>query len=444
MGLSAAGDALARHSGFDQNAAALEPYFDKAARQLGMDRLAIRRINVPDSATGRVGAKREPITSAYYTEALDKGAQLFKWEERVKRSGQRKGSKVTGIGIGQAYHPSGSHGFDGLLCITPDGKLHIHTGVGNLGTFSYAGTARVAAEALNCDWDNVVIERGDTRRGLPWNFGQFGSNTSFTMARTNFVAAEDARKKLLDIAAKTLGGSPDDYQLGQEQVVSKTNSSRSLSFADAAKRAIALGGAYSGQEVPADIHPLTKTAVGMIAGTGLIGVAKDNLPFEGQTQTYTVGLVEIELDVETGEVQLIDYVAVTDCGTVIHPQNLHHQIKGGSVMGIGMARFERYVFDPRYGIPLASEIYLSKPASCLDTPLSFTVDAVDKPDPQSPMGSRGVGEPPLGACAAAIVCAISDALGGQTFNRTPVVGDMILNHLARQPQAHKPLQVNTV
>ena len=94
-----------------------------------------------------------------------------------KRNGQRKGSQVTGVAVGQAYHPAGFTGFDGLVRITPDGKLHIHTGVGNLGTFSHSGTARIAAEVLKYDWENCIIERGDSRKHLPWNIGQFGSNT---------------------------------------------------------------------------------------------------------------------------------------------------------------------------------------------------------------------------------------------------------------------------
>src|SRR5690606_40251074 len=96
----------------------------------------------------------------------------------------------------------------GIVRLTPDGKLHIHTGIGTLGNYSHTGTARVAAEVLKCSWDNCVVERGDTQRHLPWNIGQFGSNTSFTMARTNFVAAQDALEKILEIAAMDLGGAP--------------------------------------------------------------------------------------------------------------------------------------------------------------------------------------------------------------------------------------------
>ncbi len=96
---------------------------------------------------------------------------------------------------------------------------------------------------LGYDWKNCVIERGDTRKHLPWNIGQFGSNTNFTMTRTNFAAATDAKNKLLEIAAKDMGGQPGDYELKNEHVVSKSDPAKSMTFAKAASRAIELGGA---------------------------------------------------------------------------------------------------------------------------------------------------------------------------------------------------------
>jgi len=186
-----------RGPGENQAANMFEPLLDKAARELGIDRLDIRTINAPGDGgkTAKYGAEQGPVTSAYLKEALVKGAEQFNWLERSKASGSRNGSKVRGYGIGQAYHTAGAAGFDGLVRITPDGKLHIHTGVGNLGTFSYASTSRVAAEVLGYEWENCVIERGGTAKHLPWNLGQFGSNTNFTMNRTNYVADSDAKDK---------------------------------------------------------------------------------------------------------------------------------------------------------------------------------------------------------------------------------------------------------
>src|SRR2546430_6850013 len=120
-----------------------------------------------------------------------------------------------------------------------------------------------------------------------------GSLTASTQSRTMFVAATDMRAKLLDIAAQMLGGAAADYDLGDEKVVSKADASKSITYAQAAKKAMELGGKYTGKEVPKDINPVTKHGVDMIAGTGLIAVAKDNLPRVGITPGLTVTFAEI-------------------------------------------------------------------------------------------------------------------------------------------------------
>ena len=379
-----------RGPGENQAANMLEPLLDKAARELGMDRTQIRLVNAPgDGGAGAtIGANQGAVTSAYLKEALEIGSEAFDWTGRSAQSGMRTGSKVRGYGVASAYHSAGSNGFDGLLRITPDGILHVHTGIGNLGTFSYASTSRVAAEVLGYDWDRVVIERGGTTRHLPWNLGQFGSNTSFTMSRTNFVAAEDAKAKLLEIAALTLGGEPADYELKSEHVVSKSDPAMSLSFADAANKAIEMGGKFSGQVVPDDINPMTQASAAAIAGSGLVGVAKDNLPKDGTVPALSASFIEVDVDLETGDVVILDYIGVADCGLVMHPKGLAAQVSGGAVMGFGLGSTERHIYDPAYGRPNAKSFYHAKPKSYLDVPAEMSWAAVDQPDPQNPWASR--------------------------------------------------------
>jgi xanthine dehydrogenase molybdenum-binding subunit len=432
-----------RGPGENQTSLAVEPLIDKAAKELGLDRMEIRRINAPDN-DGKEGEEQGPLTSAYLKDALEKGAELFNWEEKKALSGQRNGSKVIGVGIGTAYHSAGSNGFDGLVRITPDGKLHVHSGVGNLGTYSYASTSRVAAEVLGYDWDNVVIERGRSDKHLPWNLGQFGSNTSFTMTRTNYVAAMDAKQKLLEIAAEALGGAAEDYDLQDESVVSKSDPAKTMTFAEAAQKAVELGGKFSGQEIPEDINPMTRASVEALAGSGLIGVAKDNLPKDGHTPALAAGYILIELDTETGGVEIKEYVGIADCGTVIHPQSLGTQVFGGATMGFGLAATERIVYDPALGLPANVQFDQAKPPTYLDVPVDVKWAAVDLPDRANPVGAKGIGEPLQGCAGAALICAISDALGGHYFNRTPVVRDMIVNALAEWPQSYEPLSVNTM
>jgi xanthine dehydrogenase molybdenum-binding subunit len=430
-----------RGPGYNQLSHIMEPLLDKAARELGIDRLDMRLRNGP-GRTAVFGANRGPVSSCYLKEALEKGAQIFNWQERLARHGQRNGSKVTSVAVGQAYHPAGFSGFDGLLRILPSGKVHVHTGVGNLGTFSHSSTARIAAEVLKVDWADVVIERGDSRRHLPWNIGQFGSNTNFTMARTNYVAAMDALTKLKEIAARHFGGSPDSYDVDGKRVFRKGSPGQGLTYAAAAQRAIALGGKYDGHELPKDINPMTQQSATALAGTGLIGVAKDNLGQTGAPAAFAAAFIEIELDTETGMHTIVEYVGVADCGTVIHPAGLDTQVKSGAVQGFGVASLERIIYDPQNGLPASVGFYQAKPPTYGDVARRFRVTAVDQPDPSSPLGTKGIGEPLLGCAGAAVLCAISEAIGGHVFNRTPVVADMILNHLADRPPAHGRLQVN--
>lgn len=431
-----------RGPGQNQIASAIEPLIDQAATNLEMDRLEIRVKNAPDNNSFH-GPSQEPMTSAYIKEALAKGAERFNWAERSQRSGQQRGSKVTGIGVGQAYHSAGRDGYDGLLRITADGKIHLHSGVGNLGTYSYASTTRPAADVLRCNWDNCVIHHGKSTEHLPWSSAQNGSNTTFTHTRANYVAALDAVAKIKAIAALKLGGTEDDYDIADERVFAKADPNTSLSYAKVAQAAIELGGRFDGSDAPDDIHDVTKAAVNGIRGTGLVGVAKDTMERRGAVPGLAVGFVEIELDLETGKYDIIDYLGVADCGTVVHPKGLAAQIRSGAVWGFGMAGLERHVYDRDSGIPANVGFYQCKPATYLDLPDKLDWDAVDLPDRDNPVGAKGIGEPVMGCAASAVLCAISDALGGHVFNRVPVTPDMILNHLAGQTQSTRAMSTNT-
>jgi CO/xanthine dehydrogenase Mo-binding subunit len=174
----------------------------------------------------------------------------------------------------------------------------------------------------------------------------------------------------------------------------------------------------------------------------LIGVARDNIPGQGQPPGILVGFCEIELDPATGKYEIMDYAAVADCGVVVHPKNFANAMRGGSMWGFGMAGLERHVYDPQNGLPANTGLYQSKPPTYLDIPSITKSGAVGIPDPQSPVGARGIGEPTQGAAAAALQSAIADALGGFLFNRTPITTDMIVDHVAGLYPATK-LTTNT-
>ncbi|MFN8063167.1 MAG: xanthine dehydrogenase family protein molybdopterin-binding subunit [Vicinamibacterales bacterium] len=434
-----------RSPGEMQGIAIVEQAIAKAAHQLGIDPVELRKINAP---AGKApfgparGAQRGYTTSAFVREALDKGAAQFKWKERLARAGQRQGGTVRGVGVSIGTHTSGSIGHDGLLTIRPDGRLYVQSGVGNLGTHSVFDLARVAAELLGMPWDKVEVAWGNTSKHLPYSCLSVGSQTTHAMTRANHAAAMDARRKLQEIAARTLGGNPEDYELGGERVFRRGSPTRGLSYAEAATRAIALGGPFDGHALPEDIHPTTRAAATALAGLGLMGVAKDTYPHDGTTYSFVVGFAEVEVDLETGKPTLVDYLGMADIGTVINPRSMVAQVCGGSCLGIGHALTQKWVYDPHYGVPLAKRFHHTKPLTILDVPSRMHADAVGLPDPETPVGARGVGEPPVGAAYGAVMNAIASAVGVDAFRRAPVTSDVLLMTLEHGGRQHAPLQAH--
>src|ERR687888_605411 len=401
----------------------MEPLVAKAARKLGIDQVEIRKINAPSGKAkfGPADARgnRTYSTSCFVKEALDKGAQMFKWEERKARSGVREGSKVRGSGVAISAYNAGSVGFDGLFIIKPDGKMYIQTGIGNLGTESFSDCQRVAAEMVGMPWEKVVLTWGDTSRNLPWSCVSGGSQTTHAMTRAAHATATDGIKKLQQIAAKDLGGRPEDYVVANERVA-RRGGGAGMTLAHAAQRAIELGGAYDGHEVPDDVNAFTKRSAAALTGQGLMGVAKDKYPRDGTSLSFVAAFAEVEADVETGVYRILDYLCVADVGTVIHPASLGGQVLGRSILGIGHAIGQRWVYDQQYGVPLARRFYQNKPPTILDIPAHMAWAAVELPDPETPVGARGIGEPPVAAGCCAVLNAISAAVGDEGFVRVPV------------------------
>ena len=239
-----------------------------------------------------------------------------------------------------------------------------------------------------------------------------------------------------------LGGVPEDYELGGERVYRTGSPGRGLSYAQAAERAIALGGKFDGHEVPEDVNAMTKTSAAALVGLGLMGVAKDNHPRDGDTYSFVIGFAQVEVDVETGKVELVDFLSVGDVGSVVNPRSLHGQLNGGVCLGIAHALCQKLVIDPQYGLMLSRRFHHTKPLSILDIPATMPTLALNLADPETPVGARGVGEPPVGAGYGAVMNAIADAVGVDVFRRAPVTPDVVLMSLEHGRRMHEPLQAH--
>ena len=422
-----------------QGISLMEPILAKAARKLGLDQVAIRRTNAPEGKApfGPVNreGKRGYATSAFIKEALDRGAEEFNWNERVARNPKRMGTKVRGVGVSMSCYSGGSVGFDGLTLIKPDGHICFQSGIGNLGTESVIDVHRVTAEILGVPWEKCDVCWGSNTKNVAWSCVSGGSQTTHAMTRAAHAVGMETKRRLLEIAAKALGGKPEDYDVANERVFRKGGGA-SMTLAQAAQKAIQLGGIYDGHETNPDVNRYTKASAKALAGQGLVVSARDTYPRDGSTYSYVATFAEVEVDVETGKYNLVDFLAYADVGTVLHPKALGGQVMGRSILGIGHAIGQKWVMDPTYGAMLSRRFHHSKPPTILDIPAKMEWAAVDIPDPETPVGSRGIGEPPVGGGCSAILNALADALGDEVFRRAPVNADTILTSL----EAGRPMQ----
>ncbi len=421
----------------------MEPILAKAARQLGVDQVAIHRVNAPEGKAefgpANPRGQRAHATSAFVKETLDRGAEMFRWNERKALGGKQQGSKVRGYGVATSAFVSGSTGYDGLFVIKPDGRLYIQSGIGNLGTESMSDCHRVSAEMVGIPWEKVELTWGHTGRNLPWSCVSGGSQTTHAHTRAAHAAGADAVRKLQEIAAMVHGGQPEQYKVANERV---SGPGGSLTLAQAAQKAIELGGKYDGHELPDNINAFTKASATALAGQGLMGVARDTYPRDGVTHSFVSGFAEVEVDLDTGKYRIVDYVAVADVGTIIHPAALGGQVLGRSMLGIGHAIGQHWVYDQHYGLPLAKRFYQNKPPTILDAPEKMAWAALDIPDPETPVGARGIGEPPVAAGCCAVLNAIADAVGHDVFKRAPVMVGPLLAALEAGHPVQEPLTAN--
>ena len=214
-----------------------------------------------------------------------------------------------------------------------------------------------------------------------------------------------------------------------------------MTFAQAAQKAIELGGKYDGHELPEDINNFTKTSATALVGPGPDGAsARDAYPRDGQTQSYVAGFAEVEVDVETGKYQILDYTRDRRRRHGAQPaQPAGADRSAASMLGIGHAHHaEAGSTTSTTACRSRKRFYQNKPPTILDAPLDFKFAARRIcPIRKRRSASRGVGEPPVGAAYGAIMNAIAAAVGDEVFRRSPVTADMHSDGARERRQARR-------
>ena len=379
-----------------------ERLLDIAARELGIDRVEIRKRNL--LAPDRFPHNHEimfqdsaPLVydSGDYLPALEQAAELIGYETflRDEQPRLRKEGRRVGVGIACYVEGTGIGPYEGArVTVEPSGVVRVATGVGTQGQGHFTVLAQIVADVLDVDVERVRVVTGDTRE-FHWGTGTFASRGAVVAGSACHAAALSVRGKILESASAALGVTADLLELADGRVRVKGSAGAGISFGDLASKANPLRGA---------VRPGTEPGLESTAYFG---------PDRGSTASGVHAMI-VEVDPDTAAVAIRRYLVVHDCGTIINPLLVEGQIHGGVAHGIGNAFFESLVYDEQGQLLNASFMDYLLPTAT-DVPTIETAHR-QTPSPFNVLGLKGVGEAGCIPTGAVFAQAVEDALGGDS------------------------------
>jgi len=335
--------------------------------------------------------------------------------------------KKRGRGIACMWYPIGftvaANASAAVVKVNEDGTATVLTGTVETGQGSLTVLGQIAAEELGIATDDVHVVSADTDT-TPMDTGAIASRTTYVTGNAIRLAAEKAKEILFQVAAPMLGVKPEQLEARDRKIQVKNYPQRCIGIGEVANHAqFVMGQPALGS---ASYNPHT---VSLDPETG------QGKPFA--TYVYATQIAEVDVDDETGEVEVLRIVASHDCGTPINPMLVEGQIEGGISMGIGFALQEEMLFD-KNGKQLNPNLTNYIMPTSLDMP-EIEVDIVKNFDPTGPFGAKGVGEPTAVPTAAAIMNAIYNAVGARVHS-LPATPEKVLAAIkvARAKQLAKP------
>jgi len=336
----------------------------------------------------------------------------------MKRRGRGIACMWYPIGFTVSANPSAA-----TVKVNEDGTATLLTGTVETGQGSLTVLAQIAAEELGIATDDVHVLSADTD-AMPMDTGAIASRTTYVTGNAVRLAAEQARLILFEIAAPMLGVKPAQLEARDRKIQVKGYPQRNAAIGEVAHRSqVVMGQPAIGS---ASWNPPT------VAMDPLTGQGK---PFS--TYVYATQIAEVDVDDETGEVEVLRIVAAHDCGRPINPMLVEGQVEGGISMGIGFALQEQILFDGA-GVQVNPNLANYIMPTSLDMP-EIEVDIVDSYDPTGPFGAKGVGEPTSVPTAAAVLNAIHDAVGVR-ITSLPATAEKVLAAI-KQERAHNTKRI---
>ena len=379
-----------RGAGRPEAAYLIERAMDVLADELGMDPAELRRRNfIPPERFPYKTALGLQYDSGEYARSLDRALELVDYQAlRAEQARRRKeGGKLLGIGISCYVEICGFGPWEiGHVVVDREGKVMVLTGTSPHGQGHETSWAQIVAETLQVPLEDVVVKHGDTSV-VPRGIGTFGSRSAPVGGSAVLQNAEAVRERAKEIAAHLLEAAPADMTLtdGRFHVVGVPE--RSVSWKEVAEAA------YSA-DLPEELRGGLR--------------AEDEFRPQGETYPFGTHICVVEVDPETGAVQIVRYLTVDDCGRVINPLIVEGQVHGGIAQGVGQALFEGAIYDETGNLITGSLMDYALPKAHLLP--SYETHRTETPTPLNPLGVKGIGEAATIGSTPAVVNAVVDAL----------------------------------
>ena len=404
-----------RGAGRPQAVFAMERLMDRAADKIGMDRVEIRRRNlIPTEempyALGLIFRDGKPMTydSGDYPKCQAEALRLADHKGfRLRQAEARKDGRQIGIGIANYVEGTGLGPFEGATVrIQPSGRICVYTGGGDSGQGHWTTLAQVCADKFGVGIENIDVQKGDTGK-IASGVGTFASRIAVNAGSSVHLASNEVREKAIKVASHMLEAAEEDMDIENGRVVVR------------------------GSDLSVDLAEIARAVQGM-PGFSLPGGVEPGLEathyFSPPQSSYCNGtaVVEVEVDPNTGHVEILKYCMAHDSGTLINPFVVDGQVQGAVAQGIGNGLFEWMMYDENAN-PVTATLAEYLLPSAPETP-NVDITHIESPTPINPLGVKGAGEGGTIPAPAAIVAAIEDALSpwAVSIAGVPVMPSMIV------------------
>lgn len=399
-----------RGYGATQGTFALESAVNELAEKLGMDPAELRQKNLigegdkHPALCGSTPGQPATLQSSTLKRCIEKGCDLIGWDKNYP-SVRLGDNKVRGYGMAVTMQGSGINGIDTasvLIKLNEDGFFTLSHSAADMGQGSDTMLSQIAADILEVTMDQIVVNSFDLDT-VPYDPGAYASSGAYVTGNAAVRAAEDMKNQMIATAARYLDVSPDNIEYAEGIFTSAKGVSLTLS--DVAQRLCS----FAGQD--------------QLIAKGTFGGDTSPPPF-------IAGFAAVDVDLQTGECKVADYVAVVDCGTVINRNLARIQVEGGIVMGIGLGLYEEVNYSEKGALTTNSFMQYRIPVR--EDIGNLTVEFEESHEPTGPYGAKSVGEVVCNTPAPAITQAIYNATGVRCCDLPATAEKVLLGMLDKQ------------